>query len=59
MIRPTRDELKKLIRDIPFQQIGKKYGVSDNAVRKWCEKENLPARKIDINNYSEEEWKKI
>lgn len=59
IIRPTRDELKKLIRDIPFQQIGKKYGVSDNTVRKWCEKENLPTRKIDINNYSKEEWNKI
>lgn len=58
-IRPSREELKNLIRNTPFQQIGKMYGVRDNTIRKWCKKENLPTRKIDINNYSEEEWNKI
>lgn len=43
--RPSRDELKQLIRTKPFLQIGKMYGVSDNAIRKWCDFENLPRKK--------------
>lgn len=58
-VRPSREELKNLIKNLPFQQIGKMYGVRDNTIRKWCKKENLPTRKIDINNYSEEEWERI
>lgn len=54
-----RDELKNLIRTTPFTQIGQQYGVSDNAIRKWCDKYNLPRKKSEINNYSEEEWLKI
>ena len=34
----SREELKKLIRTTPFTQIGKQFGVSDNAIRKWCDK---------------------
>ena len=54
--RPSREELKEIIRKFPFTQIGKKYGVSDNAIRKWCVTENLPKTKIEINSYSDEEW---
>lgn len=57
--RPSREELKKLIREKSFVQIGKDYGVSDNAVRKWCKTENLPFKKQDINNFDEGEWDKI
>lgn len=57
--RPTREILKNEIRSIPFLQIGEKYGVSDNAIRKWCKAENLPYRKKDIEKYSEEEWKEV
>lgn len=57
--RPNREELKKLIREKPFTQIGTMFGVSDNAIRKWCIAENLPTKKTLINNYSNEEWKKI
>lgn len=57
--RPNREELKYLIRTLPFTQIGKKYGVSDNAIRKWCVIENLPKTKKEINQYTEEEWEKI
>lgn len=57
--RPSREELKQLIRTIPFTQIAQKYGVSDNAIRKWCVAMNLPNKKGDINNYSEEEWNLI
>lgn len=55
----SREELKQLIRIYPFTKIGKKYGVSDNTIRKWCDKYNLPRKKSDIKNYSDEEWKQI
>lgn len=35
-IRPTAEELVKEIVSSNFKQVGKKYGVSDNTIRKWC-----------------------
>ena len=32
------------------------YGVSDNAIRKWCDSENLPRKSKEIKSYSDEEW---
>ena len=55
----TREELKRLIRTIPFSQIGELYHISDNGVRKWCKSFNLPATKKEIKTYSNEEWEKI
>lgn len=57
--RPEREVLKDMIRNQSFVDIGKKYSVSDNAIRKWCIAENLPSTKKEINSYSEEEWEKI
>ena len=57
--RPSREELKELIRKVPFTQIGQKYNISDNAVRKWCIAYNLPKTKKEINSYSDIEWEKI
>lgn len=57
--RPNRDQLKNLIRTFPFTQIAEQYGVTDNAIRKWCDIEKLPRTKKQINNYSNEEWMKI
>lgn len=57
--RPSREELKIKIRTMPFTLIAKEYGVTDNAIRKWCDAENLPRKKTDINNYSDEDWEKI
>lgn len=57
--RPNRDTLKKEIRTIPFTQIGAKYKVSDNAIRKWCIAENLPSKKRDILAFSDKEWEEI
>ena len=57
--RPEREVLKEMIRNKPFIQIGNEYGVSDNAVRKWCLQYNLPSKKKDIKLLSEEEWKLI
>lgn len=56
---PERNELKNLIRTTSFLQIGQKYNVSDNAVRKWCLHYNLPSKKKDIKQYSDEEWEKL
>lgn len=53
---PTREELKNMIRTMPFLQIGKKYNVSDNAVRKWCINYGLPSKKSDIKNIPDEDW---
>jgi hypothetical protein len=35
--RPSREELEELIGTTPFTRIGEKYGVSDNAIRKWAD----------------------
>ena len=54
--RPSREELKILIRNNSFVSIGKQFGVRDNAIRKWCKVEGLPHRVTDIRKYSNEEW---
>lgn len=48
--RPTKEKLEYLIQTKPFLQIGKMYGVSDNAIRKWCRYYDLPFRKKDIKS---------
>ena len=55
----TREELKQLIRTTSFLEIGRKYNVSDNAIRKWCDKFNLPRKKSDIKKFSDDAWLKI
>ena len=57
--RPTREELKNLIRTKPFTQIGSQYNVSDNAIRKWCENYSLPTKAREIKMFSDEQWKDI
>lgn len=34
--RPSKEQLQKQISENSFVSLGKKYGVSDNAIRKWC-----------------------
>ena len=46
--RPDKDTLLKLISTYSFVTIGKRYGVTDNAVRKWCKFYNLPYKHEDI-----------
>lgn len=55
----SKDELKAKIRTQSFSSIGRESNVSDNAIRKWCKKMNLPSKKSDINKYSDEEWAQI
>ena len=54
-----REQLKQLIRQIPFTTIAKQYSVTDNAIRKWCDNYNLPRTKKEINSYSDEIWELI
>lgn len=46
--RPSRDELLKMIATSSFVQVGKQYGVSDNAIKKWCISYGLPSHKKEI-----------
>lgn len=34
--KPTREQLKADVRSMSMLAVGRKYSVSDNAVRKWC-----------------------
>jgi len=45
---PSKEELEQLINEKSFVAIAKEYGVSDNAVRKWCKRYGLPHTKKDI-----------
>ena len=53
---PSKEELKELIRTKSFVQIGKDFGVSDNAVRRWCKGYNLPTRMSDIKSINSNDW---
>lgn len=57
--RPSREELKKMIRKESFVHIGSRYNVTDNAIKKWCKSYNLPYKKQDIKTFSEEQWNLI
>lgn len=54
--RPSREILKNKIRNVSFSEIGREYGVSDNAIRKWCDSYNLPRKVSDIKKYTDLEW---
>ena len=55
----TREQLKDKIRNQSFSEIGRECGYTDNAIRKWCDKYNLPRHKREIKKLSDEEWKLI
>ena len=42
VVRPSKEQLQELIKEHSILSIGKKYGVSDNAVRKWIKYYALP-----------------
>ena len=44
--RPTRDELQELVRTMSILAIGRRYGVSDNAVRKWMRRYDIPMKGV-------------
>ena len=55
----TREELKDLIRKKSFVQIGIDFKVTDNAIRKWCKRYNLPFKTYEIKKISDSDWKNI
>ena len=57
--RPTREVLKEEIRNNSFLALSKKYGVSDNAIRKWCKFYNLPYQATEIKKISNSDWVQI
>ena len=57
--RPSRDELKRLIRTKTFVEIGNMFHVTDKAIRKWCASMNLPKSKNKIKQISDLDWEKI
>lgn len=54
--RPSREEFKSMVRSLAFTEIGKKYGVSGNTIKKWCRDFGLPSNKKVILSYSQENW---
>lgn len=57
--RPSREELKQMIKTETFVSIGKKFGVTDNTIKKWCKAYKLPAKKADIKLINDKDWEKI
>lgn len=57
--RPSKEELKEMIRTIPFTEIGRRFNVADNTIRKWCIAYNLPKTKREILNYTDLEWEQL
>lgn len=47
--RPSKDELYNLLKENKgnFTKVSKIYGLTDNAIRKWCKAEGLPFRSAD------------
>ena len=50
--RPKKEELLNMILNKSFVEIGKDFGVSDNAIRKWCKNYGLPYTKKGIREYN-------
>lgn len=46
--RPEPRRLAEEIITLGFCATGRKYGVSDNAIRKWCKAYDMPTNKIDL-----------
>ena len=45
--RPSPEELVRLLKASNFVQVGKMFGVTDNAIRKWCKAYGLPTHAKD------------
>lgn len=42
--RPSKEQLYQELLNNSFVAVGKKYGVSDNAIRKWCKAYGIPSK---------------
>lgn len=47
--RPSKNDLAKLVSQYGFLGVGKLFGVTDNAVRKWCKTDGLPVYRNEID----------
>lgn len=56
--RPNKELLQDLVKQFPFTDIGKMYGVTDNSVRKWCKKYGIPYKYRDIHPKKENDKNK-
>lgn len=45
--RPSVEELKQELIETNFTAVGKKYGVTDNTIRKWCKEYNISTKAGD------------
>lgn len=57
--RPSRNVLRNDLKHLSFVKIGLKYGVTDNAVRKWCKSYGLPYKASDIRLITGNMWDKL
>ena len=45
--RPSAEELEAKLRTSSFLTVGRLYGVSDNAIRKWCKAYGMSTKSRD------------
>lgn len=46
--RPSALQLAQEILNSSFCAVGRKYGVTDNTIRKWCRAYSMPTKKNEI-----------
>ena len=46
--RPEPLELARMIKEVGFRNVGKQFGVSDNAVKNWCDAYGIPRKRKDL-----------
>ena len=46
--RPSKEELEKLIFTYPMTQVGEMFGVTSNAISRWCVSYGLPSKAREI-----------
>lgn len=46
--RPSKEQLLQEVATSGFKQVGQKYGVADNTIKKWCIAYGLPSTKKEI-----------
>lgn len=52
--RPSKEDLAQEIVQSSFTKVGEKYGVTDNAIRKWCKNYGLPTHKKELKQWLED-----
>ena len=46
-IRPEAEELKTMLFEMSFSEVARKFGVTDNTIRKWCKQYGIPSSAKD------------